>query len=152
MLSTQADPLPSPVTHYIKSNPVLIHTGKGWRGGGEPVRKLEGCYFHKKGPKIPTWLTVSPVCKLFYTPVKMTFRVFIVIWSMVQYNVRVQYTVDYSAVWEEAFCKSFRNKGATTAVNKSKFCKFCDYCYALFTISKDVSTEFKCLLIHGFKF
>ncbi len=43
-------------TYNILHTPVLMHTGRGG-GVGEPVRRLE----ERKGSKIPTWLTVSPV-------------------------------------------------------------------------------------------
>jgi hypothetical protein len=45
------NPSPSPCPCYTlyegKCTPVLIHTGKGGRGGGvdEPVRRLEGRFF-----------------------------------------------------------------------------------------------------------
>ncbi len=51
-----------PHTHCIH---VLIHTGKvvGW-GGGELTRE-KGQYSLQSRSKIPTWLTVSPVYKLY---------------------------------------------------------------------------------------
>ncbi len=41
MLSTQPDPLPR-YTLYRYVPLYLIHTGKGWRGVGEPVGRLAG--------------------------------------------------------------------------------------------------------------
>ena len=44
------------------------------RGVGEVREKVEGQQF-TRGVEITTWLTVSPVYKLYLTPVKTTFRV-----------------------------------------------------------------------------
>jgi hypothetical protein len=45
MLSTQPDPPPFYTLYEYISTPVLIHTGKGRRGVGEPVTRLDGRYF-----------------------------------------------------------------------------------------------------------
>ncbi len=59
---------PSPLTHRLRVYRILIHTGtnqrEGERGNSTQSRS-----------KIPTWLTVSPVYKLYKTPENMTFRV-----------------------------------------------------------------------------
>jgi len=54
---------PEPPTHCIPVYSILIHTGKGVGGRVEPERRLERQQLTKLGRKIPTWLTVSPVCK-----------------------------------------------------------------------------------------
>ncbi len=41
MLSTQTDPLPLPPHKLYEYNTVLIDTGKGGGGVGEPMRRLE---------------------------------------------------------------------------------------------------------------
>jgi hypothetical protein len=59
------NPVPSPLhTAYVYTvHGILIHTRKG--GGGSWTReKVRGATVHKAGSKIPTWLTVSPVYKL----------------------------------------------------------------------------------------
>ncbi len=74
--STQLNP-PPPVCMYI----LYFFFGKGGRGGGVvEVNQREGygAIGHKAGSKILTWLTISPVYKLYITPVKTTFR----IWSL----------------------------------------------------------------------
>jgi hypothetical protein len=73
---------PSPLTHCILVYNILIHTGVG--GVGELSReKVRGALVHKTGSEIPPWLTVSPVYKLYETPVKTTFRV----WCLYSYSV-----------------------------------------------------------------
>jgi hypothetical protein len=65
MVSNRTIPPPL-LTHCIckYSNSMLIHTGKGGRGGRvELERRLEGQQFTKLGRK-PTGLNVSPVYKL----------------------------------------------------------------------------------------
>jgi hypothetical protein len=83
-------PFPSPSRYtlyeYVIHTPVLIHTRKGIRGVGEPVRRLEGAS-SQEGSKIPTGQTVSPVYKLYQTPVKTTFRV----WCLYRYLVMREY-------------------------------------------------------------
>jgi hypothetical protein len=60
--------------------------GGGRRGVDEPVRRLEGSYSLVES-KIPTLLTVSPVYKLYETPVKTTwFRV----WFLYRYLVHAR--------------------------------------------------------------
>jgi hypothetical protein len=57
MLSTQPDPLPTPMLHTV-----LIHTAE--QGGiGEPVRSLEGRQFTRGVEN--TNISVSPVSKLY---------------------------------------------------------------------------------------
>jgi hypothetical protein len=82
MLSTQPDP--HPPLHTIKYILLYYSHREGGRGRGEPVRRLEGLYSSQEGFEIPTWLTVSPVYKLYSTHVKTRFRVWclIVLWSM----------------------------------------------------------------------
>ena len=71
----------APLTQCIRVYSVLIHTGMG---RVELTReKVRGAIVHKAGSKIPTWLTVSPVYKLYETPVKTTFRV----WCLYSYLV-----------------------------------------------------------------
>ncbi len=74
-LNTPPPPHPHPATicRYI----LYFFVGKGGGGAGE---KRRGAIAHKTGSKIPTWLTVSPVYKLYKTPVNTTnsFGVFIV--------------------------------------------------------------------------
>jgi hypothetical protein len=54
------------VQHTVRVYIKLNHTGKG--GGGSGTReKVRGATVHKAGSKIPTWLTVSPVYKLYIT-------------------------------------------------------------------------------------
>ncbi len=57
-------PYPTLHTVYVYTVYVLIHTGDG--GGGESwIReRVRGATVHKAWSKIPTWLTVSPVYKL----------------------------------------------------------------------------------------
>ncbi len=61
-LSEAQNPIPSPppytLTHYIRVDSILIHTGKG---GVEEGRGATG---HKAGSKIPTRLSVILVYKL----------------------------------------------------------------------------------------
>jgi hypothetical protein len=49
-LSEARNPIPPPLTHCIRVNSILIHTGKGG-GRVEPDRKLEGQQFTKLGRK-----------------------------------------------------------------------------------------------------
>ncbi len=60
-LSEAPDPLPSPPLHTVWIHtPVLIHTGKGGRGEGKPVSRLEGRPASSpEGSKIPTWLNLQ---------------------------------------------------------------------------------------------
>ncbi len=62
-LSEAQNPIPPPLTHGIRVYSILIHTGKGG-GRVETREKVIGIIVHKAGSKIPTRLTVSPVCKL----------------------------------------------------------------------------------------
>ncbi len=59
--------------------PSQPHTVRILWEGGERWGRWERRYMKRgnssqKGSKIPTWLTVSPVYKLYWTPVKTTFR------------------------------------------------------------------------------
>ncbi len=57
------EPHTPPLTHCICVYSIFIHKGKG--GGGNWTRdKARGATVHKAGSKIPTWLTLSPVYKL----------------------------------------------------------------------------------------
>ncbi len=75
-------PIPSPPLYTLYENKcthVLIHTGKG--GGGRWTSEKGAS--SQEGSKIPTLQTVSLVYKLFYIPLKTTFRVWcLCIWSM----------------------------------------------------------------------
>ncbi len=57
---------PSPLTYCIRVYSILIHTEKGWEGGELSREKVRVAALHMQswGSKIPTWLTVSAVCKL----------------------------------------------------------------------------------------
>ncbi len=75
-------PIPSPppppcYTHEY----ILILTGRG--GGGFMWTSEKVSASSREGSKIPTWLTVSPVYKLYNAPVKATFRAWCLCWSMV---------------------------------------------------------------------
>ncbi len=69
------DPItpPPPLTHCICVYIILNHTRKG---GSKPEKRLERS-------KISTWLTLTPVYKLYKTPIKTTFRV----WCLYSYLV-----------------------------------------------------------------
>ncbi len=63
--SPHLTPYPPPPLHtvYVYTC-ILIHTGKGGRGGELTREKVRGATVHKAGSKIPTLLTLSPVYKL----------------------------------------------------------------------------------------
>ncbi len=70
--------LPPPFTHCIcvyTTVHILTHTGEEGKGRELTREKLERGNSSQSWLKIPTWLTVSPVYKLYETPVKTTFRV-----------------------------------------------------------------------------
>ncbi len=61
--------LPPLYTVNVYTMNILIHTGKGRRGGGGETgeltkEKIKGATVHKAGSKIPTLLAVSPVFPL----------------------------------------------------------------------------------------
>ncbi len=54
------------------------------------MRRLEGRYSSQEGSKIPTWLTVSPVYKLYSTQVKTRFRVWcLIVLRSMETNIQV---------------------------------------------------------------
>jgi hypothetical protein len=80
-------PIPSPLlrTVWIQVPLYLFTQGRGWGGEvDEPVRRFEGCYF-TRGVENANMKTVSPVFKLYWTPVKTIFRV----WCLYRYLVDV---------------------------------------------------------------
>jgi hypothetical protein len=56
-------PLPLPLRTEYGTNMYLFAQGRG-RGGGEFNQKFRGATVQKAGLKIPSWLDVSPVYKL----------------------------------------------------------------------------------------
>ncbi len=66
MLSTQPDPIPPPPTCYTLYNYIPLYLFTQGRGRGELTsKKVRGALVHKAESIIPTWLTVSPVYKLY---------------------------------------------------------------------------------------
>ncbi len=63
---------PNPPFHTvcIRVYSIHIHTGKGGGGGRESStrKKVRGATVHKAGSKMPIWLTLSPLYKLWKTP------------------------------------------------------------------------------------
>ncbi len=71
--TTQLNIPPPPQPHTLC---ISVYTVRLlWEGGrgGRGQREGRGATIHKRG-RIPTWLTVSPVYKLYLTPVWTTFR------------------------------------------------------------------------------
>ncbi len=60
------NPYPPPPIHTVSVHTVYLFT-QG-RGGELTRDKIRGATVHKAGSNIPTWLTVSPVYKLWKTP------------------------------------------------------------------------------------
>ncbi len=79
--------------HYTLLIP--IHTGKGGRGRRANQRKGYRGNSSQSRSKTPTWLTVSPVDKLYYTPVKTTFRV----WCLYSYLVHESQNTIWKNYW-----------------------------------------------------
>ncbi len=69
-LSTQLDIL----THCIRVYSILITQGRGWGRESWTWEKVRGARVHKAGWNIPTWLTASPVYKLWTSAAKSLYR------------------------------------------------------------------------------
>ena len=76
---------PPPLTHCIRVYSILIQYSHRERGRANQ-RKGERGNSSQSRSKIPTWLTVSPVYKLYKTPVQTTFR----IWCLYSYLVHAR--------------------------------------------------------------
>ncbi len=80
MLSNTTQHTPIPFQPHTVCIYCTLTMGRGEGRGRWTREKVKEAIVHKAGSKILTWLTVSPVYKLFWTPVKtpFSFGVFIV--------------------------------------------------------------------------
>jgi hypothetical protein len=94
VLSEAPDPLLPPFNTVMVTY-LCTYSHREGGGGRWTSEKVRGSLVHKRGSKIPTWLTVSPVYKLYYSPVKTTFRV----WCLYRYLVHGSTSLEDEVTW-----------------------------------------------------